>query len=528
MSENVLLIDLGRSEYEYLPYSYRKERLCGRSLVLDLFKRFLSDGTGRYDPANLIVLAPGLFAGTPAPSACRMTVATVSSHDRGLQICNTTGNMPQKLGSLGIAAVVICGRAPEKNSCINISAEGVEFYADCALEGARNGEIIRKTKERFGRDCAIVGSGIAGDMRLSLSTFFCTYPDGDPEYHCPRYGFGDVWASKNLRALSVCCDDYFGRECRDPEEFVRLGRILAKRITNDGICGSALPTYGSITIMKILKSRGSIAELSLAAANDGDAADGNKADNCGIRQNKTCAPMCVIGCLNRHSAAGGRQYSNPAQIETQAAIEKCFGIDDHDLADVVQREASEIGLVATEFVTACKAYAECLGIEHGEEHLTEWLAEIEKGSLTGRVIASRTHGVSDLFADKDLEDWIDRSAVQDEDEFDVKMNTGHPQLPEMSALETLYSQIFILEDLGFCIFTSFALLDRAETFDIMAGMVNAMTGAGISGAELIIDARNCIRMEREYSEHRWKAVQKDDIPPFTRVLYRYFDGKDRD
>lgn len=519
MAERIIYVDLNNRTAYSEEYSFREKRLYGRGLVLEIFRKHVPDETSRFSPDNLIVIAPGLFAGNQAPSACRMSVATIESRDGGVQVCNTTGNMPQKLGSMGIAAIAVKGASAEKGMVVHIGPDGVRFSTDDSLTGRKTPEIIHELKARYGRNSAIIGAGTAADMRMPLSTFFCTYPDGIPEYHSPRNGFGDVWGAKNLKAIVVEADGYFDRECADPERFRTLGRRLADKLVNDEICGKALPSYGSITLMKILESSQPLDELKKDEKPPVAATRGER------RINRNCAPMCVIGCLNRHSGRSGERYSSPAQIETQAAIERCFGIDDYELAARIQTTATDIGIVATEFVTSCKTFAEACGIENGEEHLLSWLREVEEGSLTGRVIASRTSGVAQLYSDEDLEDWIDRRAVQDEELFDVRMSTAYSSLQGLSELDILYAQIFVLENLGFCIFTSFALLDKRETFEIMAEMFEARIGEQISAEELISDARNCLMEERKYRERRWHAAQRYNIPPFTKVLYRYFDKR---
>lgn len=520
MNEKIILIDLTKSAVETVPYSFRPGKAYGRSLVLDIFRESVPDETGRYSPDNLIVIAPGLFAGANAPSACRMSVATIESEDRGIQLCNTSGNMPQKLGSLGIAAVVIKGRAAHKGTVIHIDGEGADIFADESLDGAGTSEIIASLRRRYDKDSAIIGSSIAGDMRMSLAAFFCTYPYGTPEYHCVRYGFGDVFGSKNLKAVVVDSKEYFGAECADPDRFRELGRELARRITSDRVCGQILPEYGSVAIMNLLN--GQDLTMPIDTGKDPGTDPGLPSGGDGIRKNKTCAPMCVIGCLNRHLEKANVLYESPSQVETQGAILRCFGVDDFRLADSVQRKASEIGIAATEFVTACKAFAEANGVRHGEERLLEWLGEVERGTLAGRIIASRTYGVAELYSDIDLEDWIDRSAANDEGSYDLTMNTTIPELSGISALESLYAQLFVLENLGFCLFTSFALLDKADTFELLAGMFEAMTGYEMTGDQLLSYAYECIDMERKYHEQRWMAAQKYNIPPFTRALYSFF------
>lgn len=518
MNERIVVINLSDRTIETKEFEGNYHGVYGRGLVLELAQEFIPDEVGRYDSKNAIIIIPGLFVGNFAPSTCRMFVATAMDRDKGLEICNTTGNMPQMLGSMGIAGLVIIGKSNDRGTVLHISPDGIEFRANENLCEMYTSDLIHTLKEEYGKDSSIIGTGMVAERRLSLATFSCTYLDGEPEYHCPRSGFGDVWGSKNLKALVVNGCGMFKRDCADSELFVQIGRKVAKAIINDEVCGGALPSYGSITILKLLKSKASLDEMPVRQKVSGSARSKSS-----TRFNYNCAPGCVIGCLNKHADYEGEIYSSPALSETQAAINNCFGVDDFDLANQIQTKATELGIVGTEFVTACKTYAISLGVSNGEEHLIEWIKEVENDSLIGRVICSRTHGIHNLYRDAGLDDWIDKRAVDDEKLFQVNMNTRYPKLAHLSEMEMLYAQIFVLENLGFCIFTSFALLGKTETFELLAEMYTARTGFSITAEELLIEADRCIKAEKEYTEHRWKCAQLDDVPPFTKVLYRYFE-----
>lgn len=528
MAEKILVINLKNESVEEHHYSYENDRVYGRGLVLELLKKYVPDGAGRYSEDNALVIAPGFLAGNKSPSTNRMFVATAEDRGKGIQLCNTTGNMPQKLGSLGIVAIVIQGVAEEESTVLRISTNEVEFVSKPELTGASVRDIVHGLKTCYNNDIAIVGTGKCGDMRMPLSSMFLTYPHGRPEYHSPRSGFGDIFGSKNLRAVVIDSKEYFARDNKNPDEFWELSKELTQKIINDEVCGGALPTYGSITIMKILKSKASLAELSKEDKKkylELDKFKDNTVSNeaCNMRMNKTCSPMCVIGCLNRHSGEDGKKYESPSQVEVEAAVKNCFGVDDFELSRKIQDRATEMSLVSVEYVTAAKAYAEAIGIEHGEEHLIEWLDEIEQGTAVGRIIASRTYGIGKLYADKGIEALMDRRAIQDESLFNIKIDSRYPRLKGMSAIDLLYAQIFVLENLGFCIFTSSALLDSDDTFEMLAKMFSLRTGIETTGEDLIIQARECIEAERAYEQQRWEVARETNIPPFTKVLYRYFD-----
>lgn len=524
MSEFVLHIDLTTEKCRKEPYEFKKGIPYGRGLAAKLIEEHTGLETDRYDPENVIVLTPGLLVGCKTPSGNRMFIGTVEGKGKGLQMCNTTGNMPQKLGSLGLAGIVITGKAASPDTVIHLDETGIAFNKCPELAKSHAGEIVHALRNKYSHGSAVLGICETGVRRMSLASFFCTYPEGSPEYHSPRSGFGDVFGAKNLKALVVDAKGSFLRDCVHPDTYWEYSKQLTRVITQDEICGDALPGYGSITLLKILKSGRTL-----------DGMEPRKEQKHGVQKamtpiekkrqkiNYTCAPMCAIGCLNRHSDYEGRQYSSPAESEVNAALVNCFGLSDYDLATAIQKKATDICIVGTEFVTSAKVFAEANGIEHGENHLLEWLDEIEKGTLVGRVIASRTFGVASLYGEKDLRRWLDKEAIDEEHLFQIQMNNAYPALANLSGLELLYAQIFVLENLGLCIFTSFALLDNPKSFELLARMTEERTGVKVTPEELILDARECIKNERELKERRWKAAQKTDIPPFTKVLYRYFD-----
>ena len=80
----------------------------GRGLAMELIRRHSKEGCERLSPDNTFVVVPGLLTGCHVPCATRATVAARS--DNGFAVTSITGDMPQKLASLGISGRVIKGR----------------------------------------------------------------------------------------------------------------------------------------------------------------------------------------------------------------------------------------------------------------------------------------------------------------------------------------------------------------------------------------------------------------------------------
>ena len=128
-----------------------------------------------------------------------------------------------------------------------------------------------------------------------------------------------------------------------------------------------------------------------------------------------------------------------------------------------------------------------------------------------------------------MQDLIDRRAIEDEHLYKLRMSTAYKGLSGLDEMQLLYAQVFVLENLGICIFTSSALLDNTEAFDLLAEMFTARTGAEMSGEKLIVQASRVMERERGFTEHRkrheadirvthkgdWLILRiKDDCSPF--------------
>lgn len=522
--EKILIADLSTQKVAYKNYDVREYGHYGRGLAVDLIKNIVPSDAERYSSKNAVAFVPGLFTGCKVASSCRLMIVTKKDQNSGIQLSNITGNFPQKMASLSIAALVVKGIAEEKNTILHISNEGIEFLNIQELEGKNTSYMMKKLKEKFGHNAGIIAVGKTADMQMSLSTFICTYPDGDPEYYCPRSGFGDVMGSKGLRAIVVTGKKSLDRPCYDVDNFLSTGKELAKLIMNNDICGGALPAHGSITLIRLLKDK----EQVLSDIREGtDVKLKPKKqfplDNKGKKVNVCCAPMCVVGCLNRHSMIDGEVYSSPDESEVREALKISFGIDDYEYARILREKAYELGIVGTEFVTAAKVYFEATKLSWNKDEILKLLDEIEKGSIVGRLVASRTYGIARLYPDKEnLFQLLDKQAIEDENKFEICLNKFSEELDEISNIDLLYAQIFILENLGFCIFTSFATVNNEEAMKLMAKLFKYRTNIDVTPVDLINYAKECIEIELDYQAKSASGNIQKNIPPFTKVLYRYF------
>jgi len=514
----IITVDLTTEQIQEKEYSFQAEKHYGRGLAMKLLMETVPDTCGRLDPENAIIYTPGLFTGNCAPSATRGTVMAKGDGRRGLAVSSITGDLPQKMASLDIASLVITGKSVEGNVVLYIDGEKTELLHIPELENMPIPDMVELLRSRFGTECALTGVGKAGDMMLPLASTFLSYPEGKPRFYCPRSGFGDVPGSKGLRAIVVKCAKSLNSPCANKEEFSKEGKALAKIILDNDICGGALPGLGSITLLHLLKSRQAVPPVDKNAKRHSAPTDGSKINYC-------CAPMCVIGCLNRHSAGTGEYFSAPEESEVRAAMTECFGESDFEFAKKVNQRGFELGLNTTEFVYTARMYWMASGKVYSKESLLRLLEEIAEGTVEGRLVGGGTPAIFSLYKDRaDLKKLVTKPSVTQEGNFKVKLEKFYPELENMDDMELLYREVFLLENLGFCIFSSFATLNSKEVLELLARMLSHKLGRTVTPLEMLTYSGECIETETEYQRDRLAESVQKNIPEFIKVLYRYFEN----
>ena len=473
----------------------------GRGLIVKLLESYRSKEASKFHDDNVVVLAPGLFSGTLAPSTGRLLVATKESPNGGMRTSNLAGTISQKLASLNIEAIILSGR--NKNEIpvsIIIDEDKVSLEYIEEIKNAEVSPTIEKFQELHGRYCGIIGIGPAGENMLPVSTLFSTYPEGKPAFYCARNSLGDVFGFKKIKALVVVNKAHFNSFVYEQENFKKASKELSKIIIDHPICGKALPGLGSITLMKMMK-QGRFIEYEEIKSNLISQKD---------NLNRTCSPLCVVGCLNRHAKSDDDFYSAPAESEASAALFEAFGINDRKYVKDFTSRCFELGLDCMEFIFSCQMYFKVQGIKGNMEELDKAIDDVRNMTLTGRILASKTSGIHKLFREKqDIKEMVSKPSVVEEKNFNINIPSRIADMDDLSDLDYLYAYVIVLENLGFCLFTSFSFLDNKRALSLLAEMYYYKTGERTSEKELL-----------EYAVESLNSDKK--IPDFIKVLYRYF------
>ncbi|MFX0203994.1 MAG: aldehyde ferredoxin oxidoreductase N-terminal domain-containing protein, partial [Candidatus Hodarchaeota archaeon] len=104
--------------YEDVPDKYKY--LGGRAITSSILFDEVDPTCNPLGPNNKFIAAPGILSGTNAPSSGRLSVGSKSPLTNGSKEANAGGLTAQKLGRLGVKAVIIEGQPKDDPNWYNI------------------------------------------------------------------------------------------------------------------------------------------------------------------------------------------------------------------------------------------------------------------------------------------------------------------------------------------------------------------------------------------------------------------------
>lgn len=180
----------------------------------------------------------------------------------------------------------------------------------------------------------------------------------------------------------------------------------------------------------------------------------------------------------------------------------------------LSQKGMESGLNMIELVFAMRLYFDAEKEKPSLEQILQLVREVEAATVLGRVLAGGTRRVCEVFSDEtQIQGRVTKKAVTKERDYQLKID-----------LELLYQEIFLFENLGICIFSSFALLNKEEPLRLLAELYKDKTGREITVEEMLQYSAQCLKQEEEL----WKELNIGNnikaIPEFVKVLYNYFEN----
>ena len=235
-----LLIDLTRRQYEgrEIPSHVLQDYPRGMSLATFLLSHHQQPRIDSFASESVIVMSPGLLAGTPYPGATTCALAGKSPLTGFWAGGSMTGGFAWALARCGWAALVITGRSPAWSYVL--VDEGRVFFRDATHV---LGLSLRRTREElknaWGATSAVLGIGRAGELQVRFSGL----SDGSPGRGV-RGGLGAVFGAKSLKAVVVRPNQ--GVPVQEPSAFLERIEATVKSL------GTSDDTAGSLTVLRRL------------------------------------------------------------------------------------------------------------------------------------------------------------------------------------------------------------------------------------------------------------------------------------
>ena len=534
--------------FEELPEKYRL--LGGRALTSSVVADEVPPLCHPLGPNNKLVVAPGLLAGSIAPSSGRISVGGKSPLTGGIKESNAGGLPGQKLGKLGIRAVVVEGK-PEKNKAyiLKIDAAGAELIPADDFKNKGMYETNELLWERFGK-VGILGIGPAGEMGLLNAGISCNDMENGPGRYAGRGGLGAVMGSKGLKAIVVDDTDAPGFKVANKELFDKGRKALADALKNHAVTGEALPTFGTAVLINIMNEAGGLptrnfregrfegaSKISGETINEWSKTRGGKVGH-------PCHPGCVIRCSNVVAHPDGSPHVAPLEYESDWALGANCGIDDLDKIAELNRICNDAGIDTIEAGCALAVAMEGGLADFGDgDRAIELLNEVAMGSPLGRILGNGTEFTAKAFGVSRVPVVKGQSMPAYEPRavkgigvtyatstMGADHTAGYTIAPEILAVggeldpldtagkgdlaRAFQATTMFIDSTGYCLFIAFAILDIPEGFQGMVDTMNTVLGTEWTADDVYAQGLEWLKRERMFNEAAGFTKEDDRIPEF--------------
>jgi aldehyde:ferredoxin oxidoreductase len=393
--DRLIRVDMTSRSVRIEPYPEAWKYLGGRALSARILLEECDPTCDPLGPDNVFVLAPGLLAGTSAPTSGRLSVGGKSPLTGGIKEANVGGNPGQDLMKLGYRAIVVTGQPadPERRYRLEVDGEGVRLAEADEHRGKWNYRLIDDLVKEYPQTASFVSIGPAGEMRLTGASVACTDHEQErhPARHAGRGGLGAVMGSKGLKFVAV---DAGKRPVRRPsraKEFAALG----KKYTKYYLAGPAQEPFPKWGTSAIVAEADALYTFPYRNRVEGRSPDVETLDGMRIVESfeqrgggmHNCMTGCIVRCSNIVHDAEGNYKTSALEFETLTLLGSNCGIASwEDVADL-DRLCDEIGLDTIETGAAIAVYMDSGGMEFGDaEGAKRLLREIAEGTELGRAI----------------------------------------------------------------------------------------------------------------------------------------------
>lgn len=533
------------------------EEIKTESLDLELAKKFIgARGLGskilldEIDPAiealsveNKLVIMTGPVTGASVPTGGRYVVVTKSPLTGMIACSNSGGQWGAKLKYAGYDGIIIEGKSKTPKYLYINDSEIKLCDADDAW-----GKTSEESKHFFSTrhpNASVMNIGPGGE---TLSLMAAIINDGDRA--AGRSGVGAVMGSKGLKAIVVNATRT-SIPVNNPDALRALLPASMKKIKDDSVTGTGLPTYGTAVLVNIINETGSFPTNNWQGSysQNADTISGETLTEKYLKKTYHCH-RCPIGC-GRVVEVNGKDVGGP-EYESLWAYGGSCGVYDIPTINEANFWCNELGIdsisVPCTIAAAMELYQkgaitneDCEGVplEFGNgKAIVEWTKRIGYGETKlGKLMAQGSQRLCDHYGYPELSMTVKKQELPAYDARGIQgigltyatSNRGgchvrgymispeilaHPELLDRTSTENkaTWTKIFqdltaVIDSMGMCLFTSFAL-----GADDYVGFLNAATGTNHSVTSLLEAGERIYNLERVFNKKAGMKPEDDRLP----------------
>lgn len=372
----------------------------GRSLIARLMTDEVPPACDPLGAENKLIICTGILAGTPVPTAHRLSVGGKSPLTGGIKEANAGGTAAGMLARHNIKAIILEGK-PERDTwqllCIKKDGSAELRSAD-GYVGLNNYDLAEKVKQNFGAEAGLISIGVAGERGYRNSTLqVLDAATGYPSRAAARGGLGAVMGSKKIKAVIIeksALPHTF--VYADKNRFDKARKLFAERTVssprNHGLSkvGTAVTTdvTGPTAILPVRNfSGGLFSKLDSINA----AAFMKRLQVGGGKNGEACQAGCVIKCSNRFHDSNGEYLTSGLEYETIALCGANCDIGDLDAIARMDRMCDDFGIDTIELGATIGVCMEAGKIAWGDAAATIGLIEeMMEGTEFGHLLGQGT------------------------------------------------------------------------------------------------------------------------------------------
>jgi len=512
--------------------------LGGRGLTARILNREVPPKCHPLGKHNKIIFAPGLLAVSRFPASGRLSIGFKSPLTRGIKESNVGGTAGQRLGRLGIRAIILEGQpADNKLYAIKVTENGADILPADNLAGLTNYDVVQELKDVHGENVSILSIGPPGERKAGMATVACTDMDGMPSRHAARGGPGAVMGSRGVKAIIVDDDGASAAEAKRETAFQECVKEYARFMEENKGAG-LVRSYGQMGGLvwmsdrnQCLPVRNFTSGMFEGAGKIGGRETVEALISIGGQWGVACMPGCLQSCSNIVRDKEGHYITSALEYETSAMLGANLGIDDiHAIANM-SRLDDDYGLDDIEMGATLGVAVDAGLMEFGDSgKAIALIKEVGQGTTLGRIlgegaeVTARVFGVSRVPTvkgqaipahDPRVENATGvtycTSALGADHTSGVVLRRQETSEEAVRVSKREQINVVIIDNLGLCYI---AFFERGYPMEKLTEIVNAQFGLDLGTEDLQELGKTILKEERAFNLNAGFAPKADRLPEF--------------